>query len=109
MQTALYELGIPYRYEAELCLRNGKVKYPDFTLLNVQTREIVYHEHLGLMDDDQYRRANLIKLDEYRRNGIYLGKNLIITYEAEGCYLNIREIKKMCQQIFLNNSGLSIS
>ena len=31
-----YELGIPYRYEAELRLRNGKRKYPDFTLLNTK-------------------------------------------------------------------------
>lgn len=96
-----YELGIPYRYEAELCLESGKKKYPDFTLLNVYNREILYHEHLGLMDDEQYRKANLMKLDEYRKNGIYLGKNLIITYEAEGCYLNIREIRKMCEEIFV--------
>lgn len=95
-----YELGIPYRYEAELCLQNGKKKYPDFTLLNISNREVIYHEHLGLMDDEQYRKTNLMKLDEYRRNGIYLGKNLIITYEAEGCYLNIREIKKMCREMF---------
>ena len=98
-----YELGIPYRYEAELRLQNGKIKYPDFTLLNINTREVIYHEHLGLMDDEQYRKANLIKLDEYRKNGIYLGKNLIITYEAEGCYLNIREIRKMCQEIFFGD------
>lgn len=98
-----YELEIPYRYEAELILENGKKKYPDFTLLKTSTREIIYHEHLGLMDDEQYRKANLIKLDEYRKNGIYLGKNLIITYEAEGCYLNIREIRKMCQEIFLKS------
>lgn len=101
-----YEMGIPYRYEAELCLENGKKKYPDFTLLNVSNRKIIYHEHMGLMDDEQYRKANLMKLDEYRRNGIYLGKNLIITYEAEGCYLNIREIKKMCQEIFLKNGNV---
>ena len=94
-----YELGIPYRYEAEVQLSNGKIKYPDFTLLNIRTREVIYHEHLGLMDDENYRKVNLIKLDEYRRNGIYLGKNLIITYEAEGCYLNIREIRDMCREI----------
>ena len=94
-----YELGIPYRYEAEVQLSNGKIKYPDFTLLNIRTREIIYHEHLGLMDDENYRKANLIKLDEYRKNGIYLGKNLIITYEAEGCYLNIKEIRDMCREI----------
>ena len=78
-----YELGIPYRYEAQLCLKNGKKKYPDFTLLKASTKEIIYHEHMGLMDNDEYRRANFEKLDEYRRNGIYLGKNLIITYETK--------------------------
>lgn len=90
-----YELGIPYRYEAQLVLKNGKRKYPDFTLLNPKTREVIYHEHLGLMDHEEYRQSNMEKLDEYRRNGIYLGKNLIVTYEGEGSYLNIREIKEM--------------
>lgn len=95
-----YELGIPYRYEAELRLKNGKRKYPDFTLLNIKTREVIYHEHLGLMDNEEYRQANFVKLDEYRKNGIYPGKNLIITYEGEGAYINIKEIKQMIQEIF---------
>lgn len=89
-----YEMGIPYRYEAELCLKNGKKKYPDFTILDVRTRSIIYHEHMGLLDSEEYRRANLCKLEEYRKNGIFLGKNLFITYEAEGVYLNIKEIKE---------------
>lgn len=95
-----YELNIPYRYEAELHLSNGKIKFPDFTLLNVNRREVIYHEHLGLLDDADYRKANLLKLNEYQKNGIYLGKNLIITYEAEGVYLNILELKKMCRELF---------
>lgn len=99
-----YDLGIPYRYDAELKLKNGKTKYPDFTLLDVKNRRIIYHEHLGMLDDDEYRRKNLWKLDEYRRNGIYLGKNLILTYEGEGSYLNIKEIQKMVKEIFLNES-----
>ena len=95
-----YELGIPYRYEAELQLKNGKKKYPDFTLLHTETRKIIYHEHLGLMDRNEYRISNLNKLKEYRRSGIYTGKNLILTHEAEGCYLNIKEIRQMVQEIF---------
>ncbi len=87
-----FELGIPYRYEAELRLKSGKKKYPDFTLLKIRTGEIIYHEHLGLLDDEQYRKTNLEKLDEYSKNGIYLGKNLILTYETEGHYLNIKEV-----------------
>lgn len=90
-----YELGIPYRYEAVLQLKNGKKKYPDFTLLKKKTREKIYHEHLGLLDDEEYRHANLNKLDEYQKNGIFFGKNLIITYEAEGCYLDIKTVKRM--------------
>lgn len=94
-----YEMGIPYRYEAELVLKDGKKKYPDFTLLKKSTREIIYHEHLGLLDDEEYREANFAKLEEYRKNGIYPGKNLILTYEAEGCYLNIKDVKKMVGEI----------
>lgn len=96
-----YELGIPYRCEAEICLRDGSKKYPDFTLLDVKKRRIIYHEHLGLIDDDGYRKRNLRKLDEYRRSGIYLGKNLIITYEGEGSYLNIKEIRQMIKEMLL--------
>lgn len=47
----LNQMGIPYRYEAELILPKGGVRYPDFTLLNVKTRETVYYEHFGLLDD----------------------------------------------------------
>ena len=94
-----YELGIPYRYEAELRLKNEKRKYPDFTLLNIKTRKVIYHEHLGLMDNEEYRKMNYAKLDEYQKSGIYMGKNLIITYEGEGCYLNIKDIKRMVQNV----------
>lgn len=38
--------------------------------------------------------------NEYRRNGIYPGKNLIITYEADGSYLNVKEIREMVKEIF---------
>lgn len=98
-----YELGIPYRYEAQLLLKTGKKKYPDFTLLNPKTREVIYHEHLGLMSNEEYRQSNMEKLDEYRRNGIFFGKNLFVTYEGEGSYLNIREIKKMVKEIMKSN------
>ena len=64
-------------------------------------RKEIYHEHLGLLDNEEYRLANLQKLEEYRKNGIYPGKNLILTYEAEGCYLNIKEVKHMIQELFI--------
>ena len=53
-----------------------------------------------MLDYEDYRRNNIKKLDEYRKNEIYPGKNLILTYEAEGSYLNIKEIRKMILAFF---------
>lgn len=95
-----HELGIPYRYECKLTLRDGTVKYPDFTLLDVRHRRYVFHEHFGLMDDPDYRESCFRKLDAYRRNGIFLGGNLIATFEGKGSELNMRENRQMMKSIF---------
>lgn len=95
-----YELDIPYRYESKLTLRDGTVRYPDFTLLDVRHRRYVFHEHFGLMDDPEYREACFRKLDLYRRNGVYLGVNLIATFEGKGSELNMREIRQMMRELF---------
>ncbi len=96
----LYDLRVPYRYEAPLQLNVG-IRYPDFTLLNIKTKEEIFLEHLGLMDEDEYRAATFHKLDEYRENGIYLGRNLLITYETEESPLDIKGIKRMLQDLLL--------
>ena len=100
----LYDLGIPYHYEKPLIINNGIVRYPDFTLLKVKTREEIYMEHFGLLEDEEYRRGCLNKLDEYRENGIYPGKNLILTYETSDNPLDIKGIKEMFKEIFGNIS-----
>ncbi|MCR4691075.1 MAG: hypothetical protein K5739_07015 [Lachnospiraceae bacterium] len=96
----LFELGIPYHYEQALMLNNHMVRYPDFTLLKVKSRELIYLEHFGLLDDENYREGCLKKLDEYMNNGIYLGKNLLITYESEWCSLDIGGTRRMLKDIF---------
>ncbi|MCR5641314.1 MAG: hypothetical protein K6G04_08190 [Lachnospiraceae bacterium] len=88
-----YDHNIPYRYECELRLKNGKRRYPDFTVLNRNTREVFYHEHLGLIDQTSYLEKNLIKLEEYQSNGIFLGKNLILTYETKDHPFNLYEVE----------------
>jgi hypothetical protein len=97
----LCDLGIPYHYEQALKLRNGAIYYPDFTILNKKEREEMYLEHLGLLDEEGYRKNNLIKMDEYRANGIYIGKNLLITYETKESPLDIKGIRKMFIDLFV--------
>ncbi|WP_143754310.1 hypothetical protein [Butyrivibrio proteoclasticus] len=96
----LYEFGIPYRYEYPVKMFNGEIKYPDFTILKVKTREIIYFEHFGKMGDEGYRIDTMEKMDLYRASGIYPGKNLIFTYETENNPLDIKGMRKMLHELF---------
>lgn len=96
----LYLLGIPYRYECPVLL-DGNIKvYPDFTILRMPTREEVYLEHFGMMDDADYVSKALYKLDTYERNGIYLGTKLFITHETSKAPLNTRALDGMIRELF---------
>lgn len=96
-----FELGIPYRYEASLLLKNQIRCYPDFTILDTSHRRIVYHEHFGLLDKSEYLADQLWKLNEYSKNGIYLGKNLIITFETEDYPFDPEQFRRSAREIFL--------
>ena len=74
--------GIPYRYECPIKLKSGEVYYPDFTVLNVKERKEMYWEHLGLMDDYDYRERNLAKILKYEANGLFMGDKLLLTFET---------------------------
>lgn len=97
----LYDMRIPYRYEYPVRIYNGKIKYPDFTLLKIKTREVIYFEHFGRMDEEGYRIDTMEKMDEYRTSGIYPGKNLIFTYETDAKPLDIKGTRRMLADIFM--------
>lgn len=90
----LHRAGIPYRYECPLHLSGYGVVYPDFTALNIGKRKEVYWEHLGMMDDPIYMEKALRKIDTYERNGIVLGKNLIVTWETKKLPFNLSTVKR---------------
>ena len=96
----LYALGIPYRYEYPLTLEENIKIYPDFTILRMPTREEVYLEHLGMMDDINYVDNVMFKLSSYERSGIYLGVNLFITYETSKKPLNTRTLDGLIRRLF---------
>ncbi len=96
-----YDMGIPYRYECPFKLKSGAVYHPDFTLLKKSTREVFYHEHLGRFDDPQYMMDKLPRFDEFRRNGVFFGKNLIVTVETEQNPPDFHELKVTFAQTLL--------
>lgn len=93
-----FAMGIPYRYEYPLRLRGYGTIYPDFTLLNVDTRQEFYLEHLGMMDNPEYCQKAILKLENYAKNGIYLGKNLLVTFETLRYPLNMTTVEQMLKE-----------
>ncbi len=91
--------NIPYRYEYPLTLKNGKIIYPDFTILNPRTRKEFYLEHLGLMDNIDYCNTAIFKINSYARNGIVLGDNLFSTMESHEIPLDTLQLDKILEVI----------
>lgn len=77
----LNRLGIPYHYECPFTI-NGKTVRPDFYILNIRTRETYIIELLGMLDNPDYARKNVWKINSYTRQGFVPGKNLLILYET---------------------------
>lgn len=70
-------------YELELRLE-GKVKRPDFKVVDEDTGDVWYWEHCGMMDNPQYKKRWEEKKAFYKKNGIEEGKYLIVTYDING-------------------------
>ncbi len=98
----LYMMGIPYRYEYPLLLKEGIKIYPDFTVLRMPQREEVYLEHFGMMDDSDYVNTVMYKLDTYEKNEIYLGHRLLITHETSRAPLNTKALEGIIKEMFVS-------
>ncbi len=99
---------VDFRYEMELKLKKVRVKedgsavletvvkYPDFTLF-MKDGTIIYWEHCGRMEKDDYRNDFFEKIGLYYDNGIYPPKNLIVTMDGEGKPFDAMAIRKIIE------------
>ena len=94
----LLMMGIPYRYEYPLKLNGFGTVYPDFTILDVSTNEIIYWEHFGRMDDLDYANKTIRKINQYARNGYSIGDKLLVTFETRQTLIDMRDVEKMLIQ-----------
>ncbi len=91
----LFDLGLHYRYDAGVVLKNGKYRYPDFTIINPYTRKIYYLEICGMMDDIEYVSDQVRKLQEYSEIDIVIGENLLLVFENEHTSFDPEAFQKM--------------
>lgn len=84
----------PYKYEEQLIVE-GNEWYPDFKIPRLSDGKLILWEHMGLMDESEsYREKNQYRLSVYARNGFYIGRNLIVTYDEHGA-LDMTIIEKI--------------
>lgn len=92
--------GIPYIYEKPLALKGfSKPIHPDFTLLDFRRGCEIYWEHLGMMDDHDYRDSAFAKINAYEQQNIFPGDRLIITFETAKQPLNTRTLNKILERL----------
>lgn len=93
--------GIAYKYECPLYLKSYGTVYPDFTFLSHQTGEEIYWEHEGMMDNEEYARKAVKKIESYEKSGIYPGEKLIMTFETSESVINMKLIEQMVERYIL--------
>ena len=84
----LKQHNIPYKYEYPLTLSSGVTVFPDFTCLNISSRQEFIWEHFGIMSDSEYTNKTLKKINDYSKSGYILGKNFIATFESSSIPIN---------------------
>lgn len=78
----LFMKGIPYRYEYPVKIKGYGEIYPDFLCLNKAKRKEIYWEHMGMMNNGEYSKNAIKKVNIYTKNGFRYGEDIIFTYES---------------------------
>ncbi len=99
--NALAKHNVPYKYEYPVFTEELGVIHPDFTALNVKKRKQLYWEHLGKMDDESYVRDNTYRINVYEKNGMFLGDDLIITWETGKMPLDVKLVDQLIRHYLL--------
>ena len=77
------------------------MRYPDFFILNKRTRQEYFWEHLGMMGDSQYAAKNQVKMEQFARQGIIPGKNLIVSFECGERPLSTEYVDRIIKELLL--------
>ena len=96
---ALSEREIPFRYENLIMIGEARIA-PDFTIMHPRTGKLIYWEHFGLIDDENYFSDFAAKIRIYAQANIILGDNLIASFETKDTPLSYTTINNIINQYF---------
>lgn len=95
--------SVPYKYECPLVLQIDDeliTIHPDFTLLRMSDRKVLYFEHCGMMDNEEYADELVKRINQYSRAGIILGDRLFLMFETSKTPLDVRVLDNLINSRF---------
>ncbi len=103
----LHQLGVDYSYEQPFVGSDGKVRYPDFTIEDAESGQLILWEHLGMLRDPSYRKRWEDKLAWYRKEGVLprseggsARATLVITRDDDRGGIDTGEIDHLIDELF---------
>lgn len=87
----LTRYGLEYRYEQLLPFKDVMI-FPDFLIKRADGKVFVW-EHMGMLENEGYRKAQIKKLGYYMKNGIVVWDNLILTWDSKLGTIDPRRIR----------------
>ncbi|MBR4019786.1 MAG: hypothetical protein IKI99_00575 [Firmicutes bacterium] len=97
---ALTSYGIEFKYESKMYV-NGRYIYPDFVIKRPKDDKIFIWEHFGKMQEDDYRRKNINRIEEFHQVGYYLWDNFIASFDLGKNSINMDYIDKIIKLYLL--------
>ena len=88
------------KYECPLMVGDNEIIHPDFTILRISDRKIIYYEHCGRMDDPGYAEDMVERSVKYSLSGILQGDRLFYTFETSATPLDVRVLDEMIRRNF---------
>ncbi|MCR5593986.1 MAG: hypothetical protein K6F79_09610 [Saccharofermentans sp.] len=95
----LFVNNVPYKYECPIMVGN-KLFHPDFTVLKIKERKVIYWEHCGIMDKQSYSDYAVNRFNKYSKQGIIIGDNLIATFETDNNPLDTETVDNLINAHF---------
>lgn len=94
VSNLLHTLGINYHYEKQITGRHtGGTMLPDFVFVTSKDELIVW-EHLGMLDNPEYKKRWRIKQQWYEDNDFILGVNLFVSRDQPDGSLDSQVLRK---------------
>ena len=98
--SRLEHYGVPYHYE-EIQTIGGVRVAMDFTCRNLSTKQILFWDHRGMLDNPAYIQKTLNCDALFLKEGIIPWMNLIITTETKDCPLDLQWVDTIIRHYLL--------